>query len=151
MNLDKIKHFIRGDKLVIDIEYSGAMGVEFWQGKVSTRPKRRYVKTERWSSEKASELYRQGYRKAKGFKSELIHLRCPVFVKFIGFYKFDVKAMDKPHLDTASSQYDFFSSTATKDFERGLAKKKMSELDQKSIIMIIIVIAGVALGMFMMR
>lgn len=150
MNKENLKHFIHGDKLLIDLEYSGGLGTEIISGQISTRPKQRYIVREEWTNETKKNLYKQGYRKAKNFKSDLIFLRCPVFIRFHGFYKFDVMTLDKPKLDTASSQYDFFNSTATKDFERGLAKKKLSDLDQKSIIMIVIVAIGFGLGLFML-
>lgn len=149
--IDSLRHIIRREKLLIDItRHSDYDAWNLDKTKIGTTIRGKCVPVETWTDQSTAEIYRQGYRRCYGLKSESVFMFCPVFVKFHGFYRYNWESDPEACLDTASSLYDYHESKAEADFKRGLTKAKRSDIDTKTLTTIAIIGGGVVLGVILM-
>ena len=115
-----------------------------------------YFRRDFWTEEPPEQLNKDGYLKCTGLYDSILFWGVPVYLRVHNLQQFDVHAKDPDtgrflySQDTAATLHDSMTSSATKDFIRGMAKTTMSSMDAQKMIMIAILGAGAFFGMWML-
>lgn len=114
-----------------------------------------YFRQDKWTDEPAEQLNRDGYLKCTGLYDSILFWGVPVYLRVHGLHQFDIHATDDAgrflySQDTAATLNDAMTSSATKDFIKGMAKTQMSAMDTQKIIMIAMLGAGAIFGLWIL-
>lgn len=115
-----------------------------------------YWRRDCWTDEDPAELNAAGYLKCTGLYDSILFWGVPVYLRVHGLQQFDIHAKD-PHTgqflysqDTAATLNDAMTSSATKEFIKGMARTQLSSMDTQKIIMIALIGAGAIFGMWIL-
>lgn len=113
----------------------------------------RYKTEEYWRPLDGATLMAMGYMPAEGYKTEGKYVTTDVYVKFDGFEMYpcirmneDGKLYEVQSLETASTLYDYFTSNAESEFMDGMKAKKSTAIDNKMLIIGIVLVAGLVIA-----
>lgn len=114
-----------------------------------------YSRYDRWTSDSAEELQKQGYLKVDGLYDSIVYWGVPVYMRINNASMFDIHVKDAEgnfiySQDTAATLHDSMTSNATMAFLKGMNRIAWQAMDMQKIIMIAIVGAGAIFGLYML-
>lgn len=116
-----------------------------------------YIRSERWTDRRGSELRPEGYLKAVGLHDSIIWAGIPVYMRISGGTVADLNGIRDEEgmrifsMDSAATLNDAMQSNATADFMKGLGKASTTmRMDIQKIAMIGVLAVGAVFGLFML-
>lgn len=120
-------------------------------------PNGKYETTEYWKGLNEATMISLGYTRATDYKTEFKHIFTPVYVRFHGFVQHPCmrtetgareggELMEVKTLETASTLYDHFTSTAEQDFLDDMRTRRLSKMTTNQLVFYGMIIAGVVLA-----
>lgn len=102
-----------------------------------------YRKVLSWSDAAESQIYERGYLQAEKWMEDLRYAGIKVYVRLHHFY-----LPPEPSKISASVLYNVYNSRSVSRFINGITKINFATMDMKTLMVLIPIVLGLAIGMF---
>lgn len=113
-----------------------------------------YYRRDYWTDESPAELNTAGYLECTGLYDSILFMGVPVYLRLHGLEQFDIHVRNPDtgkfifSQDSSATLNDAMTSTATKDFIKGMAKTSLSQMDTQKLIFLALIAVGAVFGMW---
>lgn len=128
---------------------------ETWRMHIQGRKTVGYARQDFYTDETPEELHELGYLKCDGLYDSIVFWGIPVYLRVTGVEQFDIAVRDEQgrllySQDSACTLHDVMTSTATRDFIKGMARASFATMDLQKMAMLGIVAVGALVGMWVL-
>lgn len=113
-----------------------------------------YYRKDYWTDESPEVLNTAGYLECTGLYDSIFYWGVPVYLRIHGLEQFDIHVRNPEtgkfifSQDSSATLNDAMTSTATRDFIKGMAKTTLSQMGMQKLIFMILIGAGAIFGMW---